>query len=123
MIRSFVALLALVSFSVSALAANFDWPQWRGPNRDDVSKETGLLKSWPPGGPKKIWSYGNAGNGYSGPAIVSGKLFTMGTRDNSEVLIALDANSGKELWAASLGGVLENGWGGGPRGTPTVDGD
>ena len=121
--RSLAALIALTSFSVSALAANFDWPQWRGPNRDDVSKETGLLKSWPAGGPKRLWSYENAGNGYSGPAIVSGKLFTLGTRDNAEVLIAIDANTGKELWIAGLGAVLENGWGGGPRGTPTVDGD
>src|SRR5687767_7778097 len=75
--RSLVALIALTSFSVSTFAANFDWPQWRGPNRDDVSKETGLLKSWPEGGPQKVWSYENAGNGYSGPAIVSGKLFTL----------------------------------------------
>lgn len=121
--RSLVALIALTSFSVSTFAANFDWPQWRGPNRDDVSKETGLLKSWPEGGPKKVWSYENAGNGYSGPAIANGKFFTLGTRDNSEILIALDANTGKELWTANLGGILENGWGGGPRGTPTVDGD
>ena len=121
--RSLVALFALTSFAVSTFAANFDWPQWRGPNRDDVSKETGLLKAWPSGGPKRIWLYENGGNGYSGPAIVGGKLFTMGTRDNAEVLIALDANTGKELWTASLGGVLDNGWGGGPRGTPTVDGD
>lgn len=121
--RSLAALIALTSFSAAALAANFDWPQWRGPNRDDVSKETGLLKSWPQGGPKKLWSYENAGNGYSGPAIAGGKLFTLGTRDNAEVLIALDANTGKELWTAGLGPILENGWGGGPRGTPTVDGD
>jgi outer membrane protein assembly factor BamB len=123
MIRSLAALIALTSFSAAALGANFDWPQWRGPNRDDVSKETGLLKSWPEGGPQKLWSFENAGNGYSGPAIAGGKLFTLGTRENAEVLIALDANTGKELWTAGLGPILENGWGGGPRGTPTVDGD
>jgi hypothetical protein len=48
---------------ISAQAANVDWPQWRGPNRDDVSTETGLLKSWPPGGPKRIWVFDNAGTG------------------------------------------------------------
>jgi outer membrane protein assembly factor BamB len=121
--RSLAALIALTSLSAAALAANFDWPQWRGPNRDDVSKETGLMKSWPEGGPKKLWSFANAGNGYSGPAISGGKLFTLGTRENAEVLIALDANTGKELWTAGMGPILENGWGGGPRGTPTVDGD
>jgi outer membrane protein assembly factor BamB len=110
-------------FAAACLLRADDWPQWRGPNRDDISKETGLLKQWPEGGPKRVWLYENAGNGYSGPAIAKGKLFTLGTRDGSEVMLALDANTGKELWTAKLGGVLENGWGGGPRGTPAVDGD
>jgi outer membrane protein assembly factor BamB len=99
-----------------------DWPQWRGPDRTDISKETGLLKAWPAGGPKRVWLYENGGNAYSGPAIVAGKLYTMGTRDNAEILLALDANTGKELWATPLGGILENGWGGGPRSTPTFSG-
>jgi outer membrane protein assembly factor BamB len=105
------------------LANASDWPQWRGPDRSDVSKETGLLKKWPAEGPKRLWLFENAGNGYSGPAIANGKFFTIGTRDNSECVIALDANTGKELWIAKLGGKLENDWGGGPRGTPAVDGD
>lgn len=104
-------------------AANFDWPQWRGPDRTAVSKETGLHKAWPAGGPKRVWLYQNAGNGYSGPAIAHGKYFTLGTRDGSEFLIVLDADTGKELWAAKLSGILDNDWGDGPRGTPTVDGD
>lgn len=116
-----ITLLTATALAAAALAS--DWPQWRGPNRTDVSKETGLLKSWPAGGPKRVWLYENGGNGYSGPAIAKGKLFTIGTRDGSEVVIALDANTGKELWTAALGGILDNGWGGGPRGTPTVDGD
>ncbi len=111
------------AFCSAALAANFDWPQWRGADRTDVSKETGLLKSWPEGGPKRVWLFEKGGNGYSGPAIVNGKLFTIGTRDENEVLLVLDANSGKELWSASLGGILANDWGMGPRGTPTVDGE
>ncbi len=102
---------------------SFDWPQWRGPNRDDISKETGLLKSWPEGGPKKIWSYDKAGNGYSGFAVDDGKVFTMGTREDSELLICLDAVKGGELWVAKLGPILSNKWGDGPRGTPAVDGD
>ena len=118
-------LVTLFAFLMPAVvtAAGNDWPQWRGPDRSDVSKETGLLKSWPEGGPKRVWLYENAGNGYSGPAIVAGKFYTIGTRDGKEVLIALDANTGKELWVASLSEILQNNWGMGPRGTPTVDGD
>lgn len=121
--RAVLLLLGSAIGAATTLAANFDWPQWRGADRTDVSKETGLLKSWPAGGPKRIWLYENGGNGYSGPAIAGGKLFTIGTRDGNEVLLALDANTGKELWSASLGEILANDWGGGPRGTPTIDGD
>jgi outer membrane protein assembly factor BamB len=100
-----------------------DWPQWRGPDRNGLSKETDLLKSWPAGGPKRVWTFDKAGLGYSGPAIVAGKLYTLGARRGSEELIAVDANSGKELWSAKVGEILKNDWGDGPRGTPTVDGD
>jgi len=122
-LRSLTALLAFSTLSLSASAAGSDWPQWRGPDRTDVSKETGLLKSWPAAGPKRVWLFENAGQGYSGPAIANGKYFTLGTRDGSEILLVLDASTGKELWTAKLGEILDNGWGDGPRGTPTVDGD
>ena len=101
----------------------FDWPQWRGPDRTDVSRESGLLKEWPSGGPKRLWLFKNAGNGYSGPAIVSGRLFTMGTRDGAEIMIALNADTGEELWSASIGPIVKFDRGGGPRGTPAVDGE
>ncbi|MEQ1859977.1 MAG: PQQ-binding-like beta-propeller repeat protein [Chthoniobacteraceae bacterium] len=116
--------LALVTTALAvAPAGSSDWTQWRGPGRDGVSKETGLLKQWPEGGPKKLWSYDKAGMGYAGFAVASGRLFTMGTRDGSEVLLCLDATKGDELWVAKLGNVLGNKWGDGPRGTPSVDGD
>lgn len=121
-LKQFAALLAFSCLATFTAQAD-DWPQWRGPDRTDISKETGLLKSWPEGGPKRVWLYENAGNGYSGPAIAKGKYYTMGTRDGSESLIVLDANTGKELWVTKIGSVLENNWGGGPRGTPAVDGD
>src|SRR5256885_7994533 len=107
----------------SSWAGSFDWPQWRGPDRTDVSRESGLLKEWPSGGPKRLWLFKNAGNGYSGPAIVNGKLFTMGTRDGAEVLIALNVDTGEELWTASIGPMIKFDRGGGPRGTPAVDGE
>lgn len=118
---AYLAPFALAWAVTCAQAA--DWPQWRGPDRTDVSTETGLLKSWPQGGPKRIWLFENAGQGYSGPAIVKGKLFTLATREGNEILLVLDANTGKELWTAKVGSVLKNRWGDGPRGTPTVDGD
>jgi outer membrane protein assembly factor BamB len=117
----FFTLTCLTQHAFSA--ASLDWPQWRGPDRTGVSKETGLLKSWPAEGPKRIWLYENAGEGYSGPAIVGGKLFMVGTRDQSECLLALDANTGKELWTAKIGPLYTETRGNGPRGTPTVDGD
>src|SRR5678815_2318205 len=89
--------------SAFAADAKFDWPQWRGPNRDDVSKETGLLKQWPAEGPKKLWSFDKAGNGYAGISIAAGKLYTMGVRDGKEVLFSLDTATGKEVWATAMG--------------------
>jgi len=99
-----------------------DWPQWRGPNRDGVSKETGLLKQWPAGGPPLVWKASGAGRGYSSFSVVNGKLYTMGLRGNREFVIAFDVATGKEAWATAHGGAFHNDRGDGPRGTPTVDG-
>jgi outer membrane protein assembly factor BamB len=114
--------LASLTLCLTTLQAA-DWPQWRGPDRTDLSSEKNLLNSWPEGGPKRVWLYKNAGDGYSGPAIVSGKLFTMGTRDDQEMLIALNVRDGYELWIAPIGAVRRDRKGHGPRGTPSVDGD
>ena len=113
-----VVLSCIFATSASAL----DWPQWRGPERTDLSKESGLLKEWPAEGPKQVWIFKSAGMGYSGPSIVGGKFFTLGTRDGKEILLALDAAKGTELWVHPLSDILGNGWGDGPRGTPTFDG-
>jgi len=118
-LRQFVIVM-VAGAAVSAKAA--DWPTWRGADRTDISRETGLLKKWPADGPQRVWLNENSGLGYSGFSIVAGKLFTMGARDEAEHVICLDAANGKELWAARIGPVLDNGWGNGPRGTPTVDG-
>jgi outer membrane protein assembly factor BamB len=117
------AALCTAYSTLTACASSGDWPQWRGPNRTDVSTETSLLKTWPEGGPKRVWLFENAGLGYSGYAIVGDKLFTMGVRDGGEQLIAVDAKEGKELWSAKMGDALKNDWGDGPRGTPCVDAD
>ncbi|MSU84639.1 MAG: polyvinylalcohol dehydrogenase [Pedosphaera sp.] len=110
--------------SLVALSAfGADWPQWRGDSRRDHSPDKGLLAQWPQEGPKQVWSFNNAGSGYAGFAIAKDSLFTMGLRDGQEFLIAVDASTGKELWSSSAGQKYPNGWGDGPRMTPTVDGD
>lgn len=106
-----------------ALPGPNDWPHWRGPSRDDVSKETRLLKQWPEGGPKLLWLSREAGIGYSGPAIVNGRLFTAGADEKTEYLYCFDAASGEKLWTTAIGDLYKNDWGNGPRATPSVDGD
>lgn len=115
------ALLATV-LTVGVSAHALDWPSFRGPDRKDVSSEKGHLKNWPANGPKLVWLNKDAGLGYSGYAIVGGTLYTMGARDAAEYLIAVDAATGKEKWSVEIGPLLTNGWGDGPRGTPSVDG-
>ena len=100
-----------------------DWPQWLGAQRDGLTSETGLLDSWPEGGPPSVWINRDVGLGYSGPTIVEGKIYLMGLRGGVEQLIALDEASGDELWSTDLGPAYTNDWGDGPRGTPTVDGE
>jgi len=100
------------------------WPQHRGANRDDISTETGLLDRWPDEGPKIVWEQKGLGEGYSSVSIARGKVFTMGNQGDSEMVLALDAQSGKPLWSARTGGsAYKEGQGNGPRGTPTVDAD
>jgi outer membrane protein assembly factor BamB len=109
--------ISILSFT--ALAA--DWPQWRGPNRDGISAETGLLASWPNGGPKVVWKTNGLGVGYSSFAIVKGKMYTQGQRGNQEFVQALDVKTGKKLWETVTSRNFENDRGNGPRGTPTFD--
>lgn len=109
---------AAVMFSTTALAE--DWPQWRGTDRTDRSKETGLIQSIPSGGPKLAWTNRDVGLGYSGYVISKGSLYTMGLRNGSEHLIAISVKDGKERWATKVGDRYKNGWGDGPRTTPTV---
>src|SRR5919204_431541 len=87
-----------------------DWPQWQGPERNNVSKETGLLKSWPKDGPKLLWTFEKAGVGYSGPAVVGERLYTMGGREDTSCVFAIDVKSGKELWSCPIGKIFKNGY-------------
>jgi outer membrane protein assembly factor BamB len=113
--------VACLTTSATLWAGN--WPQWRGADRTDISRETGLLKQWPEGGPKRLWLYKDAGLGFAGFSVVGQMLYTMGARNDTEMLIALDVKDGSEKWTAPIGPMLTNDWGYGPRGTPTVNGD
>lgn len=121
LILATIALLTLARHAAAQSAAN--WPQWRGPNRDGISKESGLLKQWPEDGPPLVWKVGGAGRGYSSFSIANGKLYTMGLRGDREFVVAFDAATGKEAWATPHGSAFRNDRGDGPRGTPTIDGD
>lgn len=103
-----------------AHAETQDWPQWQGPHRNCLTDATGLLQAWPADGPRRQWLFENCGTGYSGPAVVDGRLFIMGQRDGVCYLLALDADSGRELWATPVSDEYQNAWGSGPRGTPTI---
>ena len=109
----------------SAPVASGDWPGWRGPERTGVSRETGLLRQWPPGGPKLLWKAKGLGGGYSTPSIAGGRLFVMGSRGDDEYVMALDLKDGRQLWSTRAGLVGENRGPNypGPRSTPSIDGD
>jgi hypothetical protein len=116
--------LLLAGCLLSAVAAAAaDWPQWRGPERDDVSRETGLLKAWPQDGPKLLWTFDAGGIGYSGPAVVGNRLYTLGADGTNDYAMAVDVATGKRVWNKPIGQYVKNPYGSGPRSTPTVDGD
>ena len=112
-----VAVLAAVSFGESHARAD-DWPQWRGPRRDAVSAEKGLLQSWPAGGPKVAWQASDLGTGYSSVVVGRGRMFTMGRKESDVIVTALDAATGKPVWTRKIGETARH-----PCSTPTLDGD
>jgi outer membrane protein assembly factor BamB len=110
-------LLAMLPLSVEAA----DWPQFRGPNRDDHSPDTGLLKVWPKDGPTLVWKAQGIGQGFSSVAVVADKIFTMGDDKSSSYVFALDRAKGTRLWSTRVGKAGGNYQG--TRCTPTVDGE
>src|SRR5438445_5438109 len=113
-----------------ATAEATDWPQYRGPASDGSSPEKGILKKWPGEGPRQLWKK-PLQLGFSSFAVAAGKAYTMEQRSidgaAQEVCLALDANTGKELWAFPVGMArYDNGYDAGPddgpRSTPAVSG-
>jgi outer membrane protein assembly factor BamB len=98
-----------------------DWPQWRGPNRDGISTETGWSAQWPAAGPKQVWKAG-VGTGYSGISVAGGRLYTVGNTDSTDSVYCLDAATGTIIWKHSYPCDPKDPMGYvGPRCTPTVD--
>lgn len=97
-----------------------DWPQFRGLNRDGISRETGLLKSWPAGGPRVVWK-APVGEGFSHVVVAGNRLFTLYGQGGSEHAVALDAGTGKQLWKVAIDSKYSSDMGNGSRSTPTVD--
>ncbi|MCC6590285.1 MAG: PQQ-like beta-propeller repeat protein [Bryobacterales bacterium] len=114
-------LLLVVTLTSYAHAA--DWPQWRGPNRDAKSTETGLLKKWPEGGPKLVWKAQGLGAGYSNVTVAAGRVYTLGQRGDTQYVMAFDEATGKKLWEVANGSAYRERRGDGPRSVPTVEGD
>lgn len=110
-----------VAGAVKNAPAETEWPQFLGPNRNGISRETGLLDRWPADGPREIFRV-SAGVGMSGMAISRGRLVTMAQDADGQRVIALDAASGKGLWQQMVAPEYRNPMGDGPRGTPAIAG-
>ncbi len=120
--RPYALLAWLLAPWLAALpAAGSDWPQWRGPERDGKSAETGLLPAWPEAGPPLAWSASGLGTGYSSVSVAGGRIFTLGDLADGQYAMALKQEGGELLWKTRVGEIHEDRRGG-PRSTPTVDG-
>jgi outer membrane protein assembly factor BamB len=111
-----LAFSSLMGDAAELKAPTAEWPSWRGPNRDGISTEKGLLQEWPEDGPTLAWQASGLGKGMSSVAISGGRIFTMGNLRGGTSLIAMNLEDGAILWASPVGG-------GKPNCTPTVDGD
>jgi len=123
---SYVAAMLFV-VSVSAIAVNpceaADWPNFRGPNHNGISSETGWSATWPEGGPKVLWK-ATLGTGFCSIAVSGSRAYTMGNIKDKDILYCFDAKTGEEIWKESYPCPLFNkDHEGGPSATPTVDGD
>ena len=107
---------------IASIVAGADWPQFRGPNRDGISPESAVLKSWPASGPKVLWK-APLGEGYSQVVSTKGRLYTLAQQGEEQVAIAFDGATGKRLWRTRIDREYNDGQGDGPRSTPTVDGE
>ena len=120
--RRLIALFLVASALPPTAATAADWPGFRGPNRDGLSPETGLLQKWPDDGPKKLWTAKNLGLGWGTPSVADGVIYGVGTRDGKDGVWAIKESDGSELWftpfAPKASDLLSQT--NGPASTPTV---
>jgi outer membrane protein assembly factor BamB len=121
-----ICIVAGIVAGIAAAAGAQEWPQFRGPERNGISRDSGILRTWPEAGPAELWRQ-KIGIGYSAVSVVGDRLYTMYTtqEDDQEIELAaaFDAATGKQLWGTPVGQAIVSDWGNGPRSTPTVDGD
>jgi outer membrane protein assembly factor BamB len=120
LLAGLVGLSVFVSSSVAD-----DWPQFRGPKRDAISKETGLLKQWPEGGPKLVWQIKEVAEGWGAPAVVGETVYLFGSHaKEEESLAAYKTSDGSQIWSTKVGPVgkpnMQPNYPG-ARSTPTLD--
>lgn len=101
-------------------SSSSEWNQFRGPKRDNLSTERGLLASWPDQGPPQAWTARGIGEGYSAISISHGRIYTMGNIGQEEKVVCLDLETGREVWSSTNGSAYREGQGNGPRGTPSI---
>ena len=116
-------IICVLLYGVVSIVGAADWPQWRGPNRNGISEETGLLKEWADSGPQVLWKV-PLGEGFSGISVVGGRIYTMFSEADDEFVVCLNASNGEEVWRfRSDSNYHESQGGNGPRATPTIDGE
>ncbi|MCB9853441.1 MAG: PQQ-like beta-propeller repeat protein [Phycisphaerales bacterium] len=138
-IRRWATTLAAIAFVLAADTTRADdWPQWMGPTRDGTYRETGIVDRIPDAGLPVKWRVPLAG-GYSGPAVVNGRVYVMDyvvksgdvvnepqqkvNLEGQERVLCLDAKTGKTIWTYEYPCKYNISYPGGPRCTPTVVGD
>jgi len=115
-----LATLLLAATGVFAENPGHSWPQFHGPDRDNISRETGLLNVWPDEGPSLVWTAKGLGHGFSSVAIAGGMIVTAGNMEEDTVVTALNMD-GEVLWRAKNGEAWTKDYPG-TRSTPTIDG-
>jgi outer membrane protein assembly factor BamB len=124
--KSHSFMVLAIGFGSLLAFSGADWPQWRGPQRNGISQEKGLLQEWPKDGPKLVWQVNDIGFGYSTPSVVGDRLYLLSNRKNDEFVQAHSTKDGSQIWSVQIGKVgnpEQNPSYPGARSTPTVDGD
>src|SRR5262245_15622475 len=107
-------IIEMTAASAGQSPSSVDWPQWRGPARDGVSKESGLMKQWPADGPPRVWLASGLGAGYGSVAIQGDRIFLQSLVSRQSVVISVNRADGKLVWSRVVGPGSDNDQGPGP---------